>query len=41
MVFSSLPFLFLFLPAVLLVSHLLPFRLRNGFLLLANLVFYA
>ncbi len=41
MVFSSLPFLFLFLPAVLLVSHILPFRFRNGFLLLANLVFYA
>ena len=41
MVFSSLPFLFLFLTVVLLVSHLLPFRFRNGFLLLANLVFYA
>ena len=41
MVFSSLPFLFLFLPIVLLVSHVLPFRWRNGFLLLANLVFYA
>ena len=41
MVFSSLPFLFLFLTVVLLLSHLLPFRLRNGFLLLANLVFYA
>ena len=41
MVFSSLPFLFLFLPAVLLVSHILPFRFRNGFLLLANLIFYA
>lgn len=41
MVFSSLPFLFLFLTVVLLVSHLLPFRFRNFFLLLANLVFYA
>ena len=41
MVFSSLPFLFLFLTVVLLLSHLLPLRLRNGFLLLANLVFYA
>ena len=41
MVFSSLPFLFLFLPAVLLISHILPFRARNAFLLLANLVFYA
>ncbi|MDY3014987.1 MAG: MBOAT family O-acyltransferase [Evtepia sp.] len=41
MVFSSLPFLFLFLTVVLLVSHILPFRCRNAFLLLANLVFYA
>ena len=41
MVFSSLPFLFLFLTVVLLVSHILPFKLRNFFLLLANLVFYA
>lgn len=41
MVFSSLPFLLLFLTVVLLVSHILPFRFRNFFLLLANLVFYA
>ncbi len=41
MIFSSLPFLFLFLTVVLLVSHVLPFRWRNGFLLLANLFFYA
>ena len=41
MVFSSLPFLFLFLTVVLLVSHILPFKFRNFFLLLANLVFYA
>ena len=41
MVFSSLPFLLLFLLVVLLVSHILPFKFRNFFLLLANLVFYA
>ena len=41
MVFSSLPFLFLFLTVVLLVTYLLPARFRNAFLLLANLVFYA
>lgn len=41
MVFSSLPFLFLFLTIVLLISHILPFKFRNFFLLLANLVFYA
>lgn len=41
MVFSSLPFLFLFLPAVLLGYFLLRGRARNYFLLLANLIFYA
>ena len=41
MVFSSLPFLFLFLTVVLLVTYLLPPRFRNAFLLVANLVFYA
>ena len=41
MVFSSLPFLFLFLPAVLLGYYLLRGRARNYFLLLANLIFYA
>lgn len=41
MVFSSLIFLFLFLPFVLVVNFILPKKLRNGFLLLANLFFYA
>lgn len=41
MLFSSNLFLFLFLPAVLAVYYLLTHRLRNGFLLLASLVFYA
>ena len=41
MVFSSLPFLFLFLVFVLAGNYLLPKRARNLFLLLANLVFYA
>ena len=41
MVFSSLPFLFLFLPAVLAGYFLLPFRFRNVLLLAANLIFYA
>lgn len=41
MVFSSLPFLFLFLPATLLGYFLLRGRARNYFLLLANLIFYA
>ena len=41
MVFSSVIFLFLFLPAVLLVHCLLPARFRNFFLLVASLFFYA
>ena len=41
MLFSSIPFLFYFLPAVLIVYFLLPRQLRNGFLLLASLLFYA
>ncbi len=40
MYFSSLLFLFVFLPLVLAVYYMLPRRFRNGFLLLANLVFY-
>lgn len=38
--FSSLLFLFVFLPIVLAVYYVLPRNWRNGFLLLANLVFY-
>ena len=41
MVFSSLLFLFFFLPAVLLVHTLLPEKWRNAFLLAASVVFYA
>lgn len=41
MVFSSLLFLFRFLPAVLLVYYLVPRPLRNLVLLLFSLVFYA
>lgn len=40
MLFSSLVFLFLFLPLVLVGYYLLPRRARNGFLLVANFVFY-
>lgn len=40
MSFASLIFLYFFLPAVLLGYYLLPRRLRNPFLLAANLVFY-
>jgi len=40
MVFSSLPFLYLYLPAVLLVYYLAPKRYRNVVLLVASLLFY-
>ena len=41
MVFSSLLFLFLFLPAVLLVYYVSPKQIRNLILFLFSLVFYA
>lgn len=42
MVFSSITFLFFFLPFVLLVYYVLPgIKTKNGFLLLSSLVFYA
>ena len=41
MVFSGLPFLFLFLTTVLVVYYLSPKRIRNIVLLIANLLFYA
>lgn len=40
MLFSSIPFLYWFLPCVLLVYFLTPRRAKNGVLLLASLVFY-
>ena len=41
MIFSSIPFLYYFLPLALLLCYLVPSRARNAFLLLASLVFYA
>ena len=41
MLFSSVPFLFYFLPAALLLYFLVPRRLKNAALLLASLFFYA
>lgn len=40
MVFSSLLFMFVFLPAVLAVYYILPRKWRNPFLLIADLIFY-
>ena len=40
MVFSSIPFLYYFLPAVMVTSFLIPKAWKNTVLLLASLVFY-
>ena len=40
MLFSSIPFLYYFLPVVLLVYFLVPAKLRNAVLLISSLVFY-
>lgn len=40
MLFSSIPFLFYFLPVVLIAYYLAPKPVKNGVLLLASLVFY-
>ncbi len=41
MVFSSLPFLFVFAPLFFLIYSLVPVRWKNGVLLLGSLAFYA
>lgn len=41
MLFSSIPFLFYFLPCVLIFYFLMPHRARNAVLFLASLLFYA
>lgn len=41
MVFSSLIFLFIFLPVTLLVYYASPRKLRNAILFVASLIFYA
>lgn len=41
MVFSSIPFLFFFLPLCLILYYAVPFSLKNGILLLFSLIFYA
>ena len=40
MLFSSIPFLYYFLPAVLTVYFLVPRGMKNGVLLLSSLIFY-
>ena len=41
MLFSSIPFLYYFLPCVLILYHIVPKEWKNGALLLVSLVFYA
>ena len=41
MIFSSIFFIFAFLPVVLAVYYLVPFKAKNLVLLLASLIFYA
>lgn len=41
MVFSSITFLFMFLPAALALYYIVPDKFRNGVMLAASLVFYA
>lgn len=40
MLFSGIPFLYYFLPAVLMVYFVAPWKLKNAVLLLASLIFY-
>ena len=41
MLFSSIPFLYYFLPAVFILYFIAPNKLKNAVLLLSSLVFYA
>lgn len=41
MLFSGIPFLYYFLPCVLLLYYIAPFKLKNTVLLIASLFFYA
>mgnify|MGYP003304014772 CR=1 FL=1 len=41
MLFSSIPFLYYFLPLVLIIYFAVPFKFKNFVLLIASLIFYA
>ena len=41
MIFSSVFFIFVFLPVTLIVYYLVPWRIKNLVLLLFSLIFYA
>ena len=41
MVFSSLTFLYLFLPVVMLIYYALPKKFKNFFILLSGILFYS
>ncbi len=41
MVFSSIPFIFFFLPIFLIIYYIVPYKLKNFILLIFSLIFYA
>ena len=41
MVFSSIPFIFFFLPIFLIIYYVVPFKVKNVILLIFSLIFYA
>ena len=41
MVFSSIPFIFFFLPVFLILYYLVPYKVKNILLLIFSLIFYA
>ena len=41
MVFSSLTFMFVFLPIVLILYYIVPKKFKNLFILISGLIFYA
>jgi len=41
MVFSSIPFLFYFLPLAVIGYYIVPKKLKNGFMIIASLIFFA
>ena len=41
MVFSSLTFMFVFLPIVLILYYIVPKKFKNLFVLISGLIFYA
>ncbi|MBP1553193.1 MAG: MBOAT family protein, partial [Oscillospiraceae bacterium] len=41
MIFSNIFFLFRFLPIVLLIYYIVPYKFKNGIITIASLIFYS